>query len=694
MAESRALVPVGDDTRQVVASSPNDDAELSRLIQFYEEAEEAQCSAREKAERDRDYVDNKQLTDEEVRKLQKRGQPPIVLNVLRDRAAFLSGLEKKQRRDPKAYPRNNPNDVAAAEAFTDGMRYVVETADYPSQRSAAWKNLIIEGFGGVELAAVQKRGGWEFTIAPIPWDRAFYDPHSSKPDFSDARYFGQVLWMDQDEALERAESMGYVDPEQARQIIETTLASAPTASRTYDDKPKYKIWADGKRKRVRLVMMWHRQGGLWKYCEFTNAGKLAYAEAPYVDQDGESFCPWIFESANVDRDNNRYGEIRHLIDPQDEINKRRSKALHQSMSRGVIAEAGAVEDVNKTRRELTKPDFFIELAPGIERFEVVDGQQLAAGQLALLQGVMEYIAGTGPNQALLGQGVSDQSGRAIEAQQAGGLVMHSDLMDTLRRFDLRVFRAIASMMKQYWDAEKWVRVTDDDETPKWVGLNEPMLTDVSTGETLPVSRWRKLYEQGVQANVVPATDETGQPLRNNDVARLDMDILVGDAPDTITLAGEHYESLLNLIGTVIAQGLPPAVLKLAIELHPGLPGKRKKQLLDMIEQMVAQPPPPGAQDADRLQKEKLEADIADTRASAYDKLTKGEERMAKLALPAAQPPRPDMGAGLTDDAMAPMPGEPPMVDGPPGPPTMPPPDQMPPQGPEVGMMTGGGPLAA
>jgi hypothetical protein len=139
------------------ARTRQDDADLPRLLEYYESAEEASRIAREKAERDRDYVDNKQLTEEEVDKLQKRGQPPIALNVIRSRAAFLAGMEKKQRRDPKAYPRNNPDDVQAAEAFTDGMRYVVERADYPSKRSQAWKNITIEGFGGIEIAAVQKR---------------------------------------------------------------------------------------------------------------------------------------------------------------------------------------------------------------------------------------------------------------------------------------------------------------------------------------------------------------------------------------------------------------------------------------------------------------------------------------------------------------------------------------------------------
>ena len=57
------------------------------------------------------------------------------------------------------------------------------------------------------------------------------------------------------------------------------------------------------------------------------------------------------QSGYVDRDNNRYGAIKDMIGPQDEINKRRSKALHLLTMRQVVAEQGAVEDVDAARAE-------------------------------------------------------------------------------------------------------------------------------------------------------------------------------------------------------------------------------------------------------------------------------------------------------------------------------------------------------
>jgi hypothetical protein len=689
----------------VIEPAPYDN--LPDLLQMYTAAEEASSTARTHSERDRDYVDNKQLTDAEVATLKKRGQPPIVLNVIRSRAAFLAGMEKRQRRDPKAWPRNNPNDVQAAEAFSDGMRYCVDKADYASIRSQAWKNITVEGFGGIEIAAVPKANGdIEITLKRMPWDRMFYDPHSSEPDFTDARYKGCVLWMDLDEAMARAVAAG-ADPERVKNILETTLESGAGFGKTYDDKPSWTVWGDRKRKRVRVVQIWHREPSGWKYCEFTKGGKLLESDGPYVDQDGETYCPWVWESANVDRDNNRYGEIRHLIDPQDEINKRRSKALHLLNVKGVIADEGAVEDVNKARRELARPDFWITKQPGSD-FKIETGGELAAGQAMLGAQALAYIAEAGPNQALLGKGTQDQSGRAIEAQQAGGLVEQSDLMDTLRRMDLRVFTIIASMIKQYWTAEKWIRVTDDEDAPKWVGLNTPMWTDPETGMSASEEQWRdletKLQAQGRELpQLIPAVDpETGQPRLANNVAELDMDIIVSDAPDSITLDGENYQAFMQLM----ASGLPPAQLKFAIEMHPGLPSKRKKQLSEMLDQM-GKPgeKPPEQADVERLAREKIEADIGLIRANTYDKLVSGETKMAKAYLPPM--PMPDVAAALTDEAPQPMApqgpqggptGAPPMPPGMEGPPQPegPPSPQMPPPGPQgpprggplAGMMTG------
>lgn len=594
---------------------------VAKLVQYFEEAEEASVEAREKSERDRDYYDGKQLTPDEYDTLRKRGQPPIALNVIRSRVDYLKGLEKQQRRDPKAYPRN-PQDEEAADAFTDGLRYAAEEIDYPAHRSAAFFDFLTYGYGGVELFA-DPEDPTDFGMTQVPWDRCFYDPHSCRPDFSDAAYLGVVTWMDYDDAVRK-----YPDKVNA---LESTLNTSADVGQTYDDKPRWSIWSDPTRRRVRIVTIWHKVGNVWMWCEFTKGGKLASGESPYITKDGESLCPLILDSAYVDRDNNRYGVVRDLVDPQDEINKRRSKALHLLTVQGVIASKGAVDDVGKVRRELARPDFYVETTPGADqRFEIIRHDGLASGQASLGEQALGYIMQQGPNAALLGKGTEDQSGKAIEAQQAGGLIELGDLMDALRRFDKRVYTFLASMMQQFWTEEKWIRVTDDELAPRYVGLNVPMMQEVQdpySGQT-----WQQ-----------PAFDSTGQPMIQNPTADLDIDIIISDAPDTINRAGEGFEQLMQAVG-MITQGVPPQLVRVAIEAIPGLPPKQKKAVMDAIEQMIQPQQGQGQQAPDPMQaqmaqmaQEAAMADIEKTKADAFRAVAQGEAAMARAQQPSMLP---------------------------------------------------------
>ena len=574
---------------------------LSKLVRYFEEAEEATWEARTKSERDRDYYDGKQWTADEKAKLEARGQPVIAFNVIKARVDYLLGLEKQQRRDPKAYYRNQP-DQPAADAFTAGLRFAADAADFPAKRSRTWKNLVVEGYGGVELYVEPDGIDYALKINHIPWDRIVFDPHSCQEDFSDARYIGQVLWMDFDEAVEKYGA-------EAKPALEATLSQASRPGETYDDKPKWTVWADSKRKRVRIVSMWHREAGEWHWCDYTKGGELASGQSPYVDQFGKTFCPLIIESAHVDRDNNRYGEVRHLIDPQDEVNKRRSKALHQSVSRGVIADHGAVDDVAKARRELARPDFYIEKNPGME-FEVVDGIQLAAGQAALLNDAMNYIQQAGPNAALLGKGTEDQSGKAIEAQQAGGLIEMGDLLDALRRFDQRVFQMLADMMRQFWTAERWIRVTDDELAPEAVGLN------------------------------VVERDGFGNPVgQENAVAEMDVDIIVGDAPNVITMQGEAYQAFVQSLPQ-LAQ-MPPAFAQIAVKTNPALTIQQKREVLAALEAQAQPNPQQQAMQQAQAEaaQERATAETEAIRARAFKDVAQGEAAVSRAQQPqyAAQP---------------------------------------------------------
>lgn len=548
-------------------------SDAQELMNMFLESETATWHGRKEAERARDYVDGKQLTEAERNELRRRGQPEIVINRIRRKIQWLRGLEIKQRTDPKAFART-PNDEEGAEAATNALRFVADNTRFDRVKSRVWDDMLVEGFGGVEVIHEQnRRGEVEIVVNRYPWDRLFYDPHSREADFSDARYLGAMVWQDEAELFEQY-------PDKKDDLEGVQVASRRPGSETYDDKPRRGMWYDANRKRMRCIMLWRRKEGKWVWCKFVETVKLEDGESPYVDEDGESVCPLILQSLYCDRDNDRYGVVRDMFSPQDEINKRRSKALHLLNTRQVRV-APSLVDRAKLSRELAKPDGIVEAEK--DDFEVLLTGDMAQGQAILLEEAKNEIDLMGANAALEGETGSSTSGRAVLARQQGGMIEIAPELDELQHFTQRVFEAFWMRIKQFWTAEKWVRVTDDENTPRFTGLNVP----IRFGEVLGQEDPQTVAMVAQQLALVPNDPRLqAQVGVRNDVKELGIDIILEEVPDRITLAGETFEALAKY-----GAALPPQVL---IEADPTLPASKKQKLLELLEQAQAQPNPKDA----------------------------------------------------------------------------------------------------
>lgn len=594
--------------------------DVAQLVRYFEESEDLTTSARKLAERDRDYYDNDQWTKEELDILKKRKQPALVINYIKRKVEFLRGFERRMRSDPKAFPRT-PDDESSANAATDALRYVGDANDFDEIRSNVYENFLIEGFGGADVIVEQRSTGPEIVIKQVPWDRLFFDPHSREKDFSDAKYKGIVLWMDKDDVL--GQFPGSED------VLETTFASQ-SISDTYDDRPKFATWCDNKRTRVRIVQMHYIKDGVWHICTFTKGGFLVEPQpSPYLDEEGNPVSSLILRSAYVDRENNRYGAVRDMIGLQDEINKRRSKALHLMNVRQVRYEKGAVTDAEAARRELNKPDGMVETVPGMQ-FEVLNNGDMASAQFQLLQQATMEMQASGPNAAMAGKDPRQQSGRAIQAQQAGGAIEMEPLVDELRQWTREVYEAAWLRIRQFWTAEKWVRVTDDERNVRFVGLNHP----VTLGEELSRLPEEERAMAMQQYGIVPNDPRLEQVIRvENVAAEMDVDVVIEEGPDISTLQSEQFEQLANLAAS--GMQIPPKVIIKASTL------RNKDELLDELEKNDQQQ----AQIAElqsQLQEAMQQLRMRDAEAEIQSKETKSAVNIADAAKKQAEADRINM----------------------------------------------------
>lgn len=585
---------------------------VETLCKWYEDSVDSTIEARRLAERDRDYVDGKQWTPEEVATLNARGQPVITTNKIKPKVNFLLGTERQTRTDPKAFPRE-PGDEKGAEAATDALRYVADCNDFDQIKSDAFENMVVEGYcGGItevdaKLEVKQRR---------IPWDRLFFDPHSSERNFSDAKYMGMVVWLDLDEAVE------LFGPE-AEQAYNWCESNAP--SETYSDKPKTQ-WIDTKRQRLFVVEIYFRDKGVWKHSVF-NRGNYLKAPHPsdYLDEDNKPMNPIELQSCYIDRDNNRYGVVRGDISPQDEINKRRSKALHLISQRQFMYEQGALTDVKKAKQELAKPDGAVEYNPGF-KMELLNTNDMATGNFNMLAIANADLDSAGANAALQGRDSPSASGRAIQAKQQGGLVELGPVFDGIRNWQKRMNRQAWCRIKQYWTAPKWIRVTDDEDNLKYVGLNQQLtqgqqILEDAKADGLPPDQLAQLEHQ------LAMDPRSMQPITRNDVKAMNMDLILSEQPDTVNLQGETYEGLVQMF-TAAPDKVP---FEVVIEASP-LRQSIKKKILD------AHKPNPQAQQAQmQAQQEAMEiqkagaiAEVKNTEADTAQKVASAQLSQAKV----------------------------------------------------------------
>lgn len=368
---------------------------LADKIDRFMASEDAGDKMRRSAEMHIDYFAGKQWTDAEVKALKRRGQPAVTQNLVKQKIEFLQGLEKTQRTVPNALPRT-PKHEDEAHGATDALRYVADDNRYNPLRSAAWSDLLKAGWGGFQVIVEEdsrSRGdmmastamtqpSYRVVINRCQWDRMFWDPYSAEADFSDASYLGMVVWMDREDAVRRY-------GEEASAVFNETIASV--SINTFDDKPKQFTWvSQGKRQRVRVVQMYYiADDGGWDYVEFTKGGILEAGPSPWLNEDGEREHPYAWQSAYVDRDNSRYGAIRELIDMQDEVNKRRSKALHTVNSRQTFGNTRALGDMTERelRQQMARPDGHVKIQADAQfgkDFGVIPTGDIAQGNMEML----------------------------------------------------------------------------------------------------------------------------------------------------------------------------------------------------------------------------------------------------------------------------------------------------------------------
>jgi len=261
-----------------------------------------------------------------------------------------------------------------------------------------------------------------------------------------------------------------------------------------------------------------------------------------------SLYPFLPYYCHRKKNGQPYGRVLRLIDPNREINSRRSKALYMLNNRLSIYERGAIRDRNALATELAHADGQVELENGkFDKFMLHQNQDIGQANLQMLQeakGELQRLAG---EDYLAPQGEM-RSGAGVQAQQMPYHLSQVDIFDNLRRTRKMKTQLVTAYIQNFFDTDMVFQITDDQE----------------------------------KAKVVQVSKEQFQAIKNRV-----FDVIVKEQPDYATAHEESFDQLATVLPQVAQYG--PQWAQLLI-MNSNLRDKEKS--LKVVEAMSQSSPPP------------------------------------------------------------------------------------------------------
>jgi hypothetical protein len=492
-----------------------------RVLEWRRQAQQAQAQNRYEMAVDEDFVDGDQWTEEDKAAVEARGQAPLVFNLIATSVRWVTGTEKRTRVDYRVMARHDAG-LKDAENKTKLLKYISDVNRAGFARSKAFEQTAKAGVGWIETGIRSDCSEEPLYMTWESWRNVWYDPLSIKPDLSDARFLFREKWVDLDiaqamfprhaDAL-KAEAYNVTRPDQLR----SDRNYNPYLYGDEELQTSYTSVGDlvdlGARERVKLTECWYRVPVACKVIK----GNEEYARHSFhgaIYNDRDPVHKWAVSGGHAStydavkmvmrlmmfagdallqdtispywhnrfplvpiwgyrrgRDNAPYGLVRGLRDPQEDLNKRRSKALLLLSTNQIVADEDAVDDWDEALEEVARPNGVIKKRRGCD-FQIRNQATLAPMHVQLMDQNARYIQEVaGVTDENLGRQSNAISGKAIEARQNQGYTVSSDLFDNLRLAVQLTGEIQLALVEQFYDQEKIFRLTGERGNPDFYRVN-------------------------------------------------------------------------------------------------------------------------------------------------------------------------------------------------------------------------------
>jgi len=487
------------------------------------------------------YVAGRQWTEEEKEVLRKRNQPAIVYNQIAPVRRFVISLFDALKRVVTVLPRSG-DDNEKAWMMAQVIDYVFDINDVETKRLWVARDAFDVGIGWWCAQRNQIITADPVEVDYVSWNEMIWDSSAKRMDLSDAQYMARVKWASVDAVKEAF-------PEYRKQIDEAIHQDMWMPDWMYVDPkmvneedrtvgPSIGAWYDRTLDRVQLMEWWEYKferlpciisgDVLIPFDEELHSSLIAAGEqlveapvrvpymsiicGPFVLYESRTpykhfnfpYVPVVF-----DWDDERYeprGMVADLIDPQDEVNKRRSKAIHFLNMNQVVMDEGAVPDVDALREELADPEGVIVKRPN-RSFELLRNLELAKGHLELMMDAINEIRLiSGIYSDAIGQPTNARTGAAIQARREGTQTSLVLFLKSAMNAEKKLAIEVMDLIKQYYRGPRILRITDAKGQAAFLSINQPKV-DPTTGQVVVENSLQNLQADLVVSFRAPFSSE-------------------------------------------------------------------------------------------------------------------------------------------------------------------------------------------
>lgn len=456
-----------------------DEKDLRRFRQAFLTDYRHEAKFRDEARIAGEFYDGHQWTEDEKQTLRDRGQPDVTINKTKDRIDAIFGVQEGLRVNTKAYPTSDSEEEV--EVVSEKLRAIEDDNDFDDLENEAFKGAIIEGCAWYEIKKEWDGLSRKQKIGQVDYREVVVDMHSKEKDLCDAKHIHRhrlteiedaiALFPDNEEEIRACvdgyKMLGGTDGEISLQLPGDQYKSGQALE--YQD---FNDFVDRERQQVRLVTTFYRKLVPERFffspgedpMDVTTMDKKSLETLQLAKPNGMvetqlkktlnsiTYCWNVVLEHKKDirkhdpyakfnlipvwgyrerKEKRPYGLTRQIMDPQKEVNKRRSKLLHLLNVNRVRFEEGAFENEDEARKQFVRPDGWIKQRKEFQ-VNVDNNLDISMAHFQLLQLATRELDGSAAGPAVEGE-AGATSGRDRQLRQQQVIQPIRELFTNLRK---------------------------------------------------------------------------------------------------------------------------------------------------------------------------------------------------------------------------------------------------------------------